>query len=97
MLQIVYDRDTFKANDCMSNAEIDIKPLVSATKASENSNLDELSMQLEKWITKKDNRLVKDGIIIVAKGTVKQEISLKLQNVEKGVLEIELECVPLTQ
>ncbi|GKB35048.1 probable ADP-ribosylation factor GTPase-activating protein AGD11 isoform X1 [Tanacetum coccineum] len=94
---IVYDRDTFKADDFMGDAEIDIQPLVSAAKASENSNLDQPSMQLEKWVTNKDNTLVKDGVITVAKGTVKQEISLKLQNVEKGVLEIELECVPLTQ
>ncbi|PWA37907.1 C2 domain, Arf GTPase activating protein [Artemisia annua] len=94
---IVYDRDTFKADDFMGDAEIDIKPLVSAAKASEKSNLDLPSMQLEKWVTNKDNTLVKDGVITVAKGIVKQEISLKLQNVEKGVLEIELECVPLTQ
>lgn len=95
-MQIVYDRDTFKADDFMGDAEIDIQPLLSAAKASENSELDESSMQLGKWVASNENTLV-NGVITVAKGTVKQEIALKLQNVEKGVLQIELECVPLTQ
>lgn len=86
MLQIVYDRDTFKADDFMGDAEIDIQPLVSAAKASENTEVDESTQQPSK-----------DGFVTVAKGIVKQEIALKLQNVEKGVLQIELECVPLTQ
>jgi stromal membrane-associated protein len=54
-------------------------------------------MQLGKWIAGQENNLVKDGIITLVDGKVKQEISLKLKNVERGVLEIELECVPLTQ
>lgn len=91
MLQIVYDRDTFKADDFMGDAEIDIQPLVSAAKASENSEIDESKLQHGKWADSKD------GVITVSKGIVKQEIALKLQNVEKGVLQIELECVPLTQ
>ncbi|KAI3796447.1 hypothetical protein L1987_39118 [Smallanthus sonchifolius] len=88
---IVYDRDTFKADDFMGDAEIDIQPLVSAAKASENSEVDESTMQHGKWAESKD------GVITISKGTVKQEIALKLRNVEKGVLQIELECVPLTQ
>ncbi|KAI3719636.1 hypothetical protein L6452_20538 [Arctium lappa] len=75
---IVYDRDTFKPDDFMGDGEIDIQPLLSAAKASGNSDLKESSMEL-------------------GKGTVKQEIALKLQNVEKGVLQMELECVPLSQ
>ncbi|KAI3764250.1 hypothetical protein L2E82_14256 [Cichorium intybus] len=94
---IVYDRDTFKADDFMGDAEIDIQPLVSAAKASENSNIDKSPTQLGKWVASMENTLVKDGVITLAKGIVKQEIALKLQNVEKGVLQIELECVPLTQ
>lgn len=51
-----------------------------------------------KWKTVKENTLhVKDGVIQLSEGKVKQEIAIKLQNVERGVLEIELECVPLTQ
>ncbi|KAI7725247.1 hypothetical protein M8C21_014643 [Ambrosia artemisiifolia] len=88
---LVYDRDTFKADDFMGDAEIDIQPLVYAAKASENSEVDESTMPHGKCTESKD------GVITISKGIVKQEIALKLQNVEKGVLQIELECVPLTQ
>lgn len=93
---IVYDKDSFKNDDFMGEAEIDIQPLVSAAKAYEKSSIME-SMQLGKWVASGDNTLVKDGIISLEEGKVRQEISLRLQNVERGVLEIELECVPLTQ
>ena len=73
----------------MGEAEIDIQPLVAAAKAYEKSTIDEqMPMQLGKF---------KDGVIYIIEGKVRQEISLQLQNVERGVLEMELECVPLTQ
>ncbi|OAY82018.1 probable ADP-ribosylation factor GTPase-activating protein AGD11 [Ananas comosus] len=92
----VYDKDTFSTDDRMGEAEIDIQPLVAAAKAYENSSIAD-SMQLGKWMATDDNTLVKDSIISLVDGKVKQEITLKLQNVERGVLEIELECVPLSQ
>lgn len=92
----VYDKDTFSTDDRMGEAEIDIQPLVSAAKAYENSTISE-PMQLGKWLASDDNTLVKDSIISLDNGKVKQEITLRLQNVERGELEIELECVPLTQ
>ncbi|XVF41123.1 hypothetical protein PTKIN_Ptkin01aG0255300 [Pterospermum kingtungense] len=93
---LVYDKDTFSTDDFMGDAEIDIQPLFSAAKAYENFEIFE-PMELGKSVASKDNTLVKEGIITLIDGKVKQEISLRLQNVERGVLEIELECVPLTQ
>ncbi|KAG8391133.1 hypothetical protein BUALT_Bualt01G0156200 [Buddleja alternifolia] len=78
---VVYDKDTFSTDDFMGDAEVNIQPLLYAAKASECSS-------------SKENR---DGVMILEDGRVKQEIAIKLQNVERGVLEIELECVPLTQ
>lgn len=95
-MQLVYDKDKFTTDDFMGEAEIDIQPLVAAAQAYENSTLNE-SVQLGKSIASKDNTLVKDDIIYLTDGKIKQEISLRLKNVERGVLEIELECVPLTQ
>lgn len=95
-LQLVYDKDTFSTDDFMGDAEIDIQPLLSAAKASEDTYVNE-TMQLGKWKASKENTLVRDGIISLEDGTVKQDIAIQLQNVERGVLEIELECVPLTQ
>ncbi|TKY68260.1 ADP-ribosylation factor GTPase-activating protein AGD11 [Spatholobus suberectus] len=93
---LVYDKDTFSTDDFMGEAEIDIQPLVIAAKAYEKSTINE-SMQLGKFVASKDNTLVRDGVISLDEGKIKQEISVRLQNVERGELEIELECVPLTQ
>ncbi|ESW20952.1 hypothetical protein PHAVU_005G028800 [Phaseolus vulgaris] len=93
---IVLDKDTFSTDDFMGEAEIDIQPLVSAAMAYEKSSVNE-STEVGKWIASGDNSLLKDGIISLEDGQIKQEISLRLQHVERGVLEIELECVPLTQ
>ncbi|KAK4774317.1 hypothetical protein SAY86_009252 [Trapa natans] len=93
---IVYDKDTFSTDDFMGEAEIDIKPLLNAAKAFESPTTLEPT-QLGKYLASGDNTLVKDSIIILCDGKVKQEVTLKLQKVERGELQIELECVPLTQ
>ncbi|KAJ8467496.1 hypothetical protein OPV22_030048 [Ensete ventricosum] len=92
----VYDKDRFSTDDRMGEAEIDIQPLLAAAKAYENTTVFE-PMQLGKWLATNDDTLVKDSVISLVDGKVKQEITLRLQNVERGELEIELECVPLTQ
>lgn len=97
IFQLVYDKDTFSTDDFMGSAEIDIQPLLSAAKATEYSSISE-PMQLGNWkASKEENTLVRDGTIVLEDGKVKQEIAIRLQNVERGILEIELECVPLTQ
>ncbi|XP_022138953.1 probable ADP-ribosylation factor GTPase-activating protein AGD11 isoform X2 [Momordica charantia] len=93
---LVYDKDTFSTDDFMGEAEIDINPLLTAARACERSVVKE-PMQLGKWVASKDNTLAKDGIISLVDGKIRQDISLKLENVERGVLEMELECVPLSQ
>jgi len=95
-MQIVYDKDTFSTDDFMGEAEIDIQPLVQAAMAHEKSSVNDI-MQIGKWVASGDNTLTKDGIISLEDGRVKQQVSLRLQHVERGVLEIELECVPLSQ
>lgn len=92
----MYDKDTFTYDDYMGEAEIDIQPLVSAAKAAESVKSGE-SMELGKLIASKENTLVFDSNINLVDGKVKQAITLKLNNVERGVLEIELECVLLMQ
>ncbi|KAK4770595.1 hypothetical protein SAY87_031127 [Trapa incisa] len=86
---LVYDKDTFKSDDFMGEGEIDIQPLLSTARANEKSGMAN-SMPL-------DNALVKNSLIKLVNGKVKQDITLRLQKVETGVLHIELECVPLTQ
>jgi len=54
-------------------------------------------LQLGKFVASNDNTLIRDGIISLDEGKIKQEISGRLQNIERGEMEVELECVPLTQ
>nr|CAB3450922.1 unnamed protein product [Digitaria exilis] len=54
-----------------------------------------LGAQIGRWFMTKDNALLKDSTVNVVGGKVKQEVQLKLQNVESGELELELEWVPL--
>lgn len=79
----------------MGDAEIDIQPLVNAAKASEEIAV--AANHLENEDLSEENMLLKNGVITVEDGRAKQKITAKLQNVEQGELEIELECVLLTQ
>lgn len=65
----------------MGDAEIDIEPLLSAARATESSASSSSD----------------GGAITFQPGKVKQVVCIHLQNVERGALEVELECMPLTQ
>ncbi|KAJ4772580.1 Calcium-dependent lipid-binding (CaLB domain) family protein [Rhynchospora pubera] len=92
----VYDKDTFSTDDKMGEAELDIQPLVSVAKACENLSITN-STQIGKWMSIEDNEQIKDSVISLIDGSIKQDITLCLQNVERGELDIQLECVPLSQ
>ncbi|XP_066328345.1 ADP-ribosylation factor GTPase-activating protein AGD12-like [Miscanthus floridulus] len=90
----VYDHDMFSADDIMGEAEIDLQPMITAAMAfGDTSRLGD--MQIGRWFMTKDNALMKDSTVNVVAGKVKQEVHLKLQNVESGELELELEWIPI--
>lgn len=92
----VYDHDLFSADDIMGEAEVNLQLLVTA--ATELGDLELLpDMQFGKWSKSRENALVKDSTINVVGGKLKQEVHLKLQNVESGELELELEWIPPEQ
>ncbi|KAK1420323.1 hypothetical protein QVD17_21831 [Tagetes erecta] len=95
----VFDKDKFTNDDFMGEAEIDIRPLVSAAKAVENGNAKGPSKQHEKMDEGKDKNtlVVNNSLITVTEGKTKQDVAVKLKNVESGELQIEIECVILTQ
>ncbi|CAH8343674.1 unnamed protein product [Eruca vesicaria subsp. sativa] len=93
---LVYDKDTFTTDDFMGEAEIDIEPLVSAAIEYETSTIKE-ARRVGSWLGCKEDPSVSDGIVSHEEVKVKQDISLRLQKVERGVLEIQIECLPLTQ
>ncbi|KAG0466283.1 hypothetical protein HPP92_017863 [Vanilla planifolia] len=90
----VFDHDTFSADDIMGEAEIDLQPFMAAATAFGDDEMS-FDMQVGKWLKSSDNALIKDSTINIVGGKIKQEIHLKLQNVECGELELELEWIPL--
>ncbi|MBA0877942.1 hypothetical protein Goshw_026628, partial [Gossypium schwendimanii] len=92
----VYDHDMFSADDIMGEALIDIQPLISAAMAYGDPEMFG-NMQIGKWLKSDDNALIEDSIINIIDGKVKQDVQLKLQNVECGELHLEVEWLPLDQ
>lgn len=92
----VFDHDTFSADDIMGEVEIDIQPLITSAMAfGDASILDD--MQIGKWLKSHDNALVEDSTVNIIDGKVTQEVTLKLQNVESGEIDLRIEWMPLDQ
>ncbi|XP_059668554.1 ADP-ribosylation factor GTPase-activating protein AGD12-like [Cornus florida] len=92
----VFDRDTFSADDIMGEAEVDIQPIVTSAMAFGDIEMFG-DMQIGKWLKSYDNALMEDSTVNIVDGKVKQAVSLKLQNVESGEINLELEWMPLDQ
>ncbi|CAA2934432.1 ADP-ribosylation factor GTPase-activating AGD12-like [Olea europaea subsp. europaea] len=90
----VFDCDTFSADDIMGEAEIDIQPMITSAMAFGDAGMFG-NMQIGKWMKSHDNALIDDNTVNIVDGKVKQAVLLKLQNVESGELDLELEWVPL--
>lgn len=86
----------FSADDIMGEAEIDLQPMVTSALAFGDPSVFG-DMQIGKWFKTSDNALIDDSIVNIVDGKIKQEVSLKLQNVESGDLDLELEWVPLEE
>lgn len=80
----------------MGEAEVDLQPLI--TSAMAFGDPDSLSdMQIGRWLKSHDNALINDSSVRIVDGKVKQEVSLKLQNVESGEIDLELEWIALSE
>lgn len=80
----------------MGQAEIDIQPMITSAMAYGDIGMFQ-NMQIGKWLKSDDNALIEDSTVNIIDGKVKQAVSLKLQNVESGELDLELEWIPLDQ
>ncbi|KAG6500553.1 hypothetical protein ZIOFF_040401 [Zingiber officinale] len=94
--QQVYDHDVISADDIMGEAEIDLQAMITAALAFGDSDIPG-NMQVGKWLKTSDNALVEDSLVNIVNGRIKQELHLKLQNVESGEMELELEWLPLDE
>ncbi|XP_017437095.1 ADP-ribosylation factor GTPase-activating protein AGD12 isoform X2 [Vigna angularis] len=94
--QKVFDHDTFSSDDIMGEADIDLQSLITSAMAFGDAGMFG-DMQIGKWLKSDDNALLEDSTVNIIDGKVKQMMSLKLQNVESGELDLELEWIPLDQ
>lgn len=92
----VFDHDRFSSDDIMGEAEVDLQPLITSAMAFGDAGMFG-NMQIGKWLKSHDNALAKDSTVNIVDGRVKQEVCIKLQNVESGELDLELEWMPLDQ
>uniref|UniRef100_A0A166IJI3 C2 domain-containing protein n=1 Tax=Daucus carota subsp. sativus TaxID=79200 RepID=A0A166IJI3_DAUCS len=90
----VYDYDTFSADDIMGEANVDLQPIINSAMSYGDPSMFG-NMQIGKWVKADNNPLVDDSTVNIVDGKIKQDMTLKLQNVESGELQIELEWMPL--
>ncbi|GLT57631.1 hypothetical protein SLA2020_305890 [Shorea laevis] len=89
----VYDKDTFSLDDKMGDAEFDIRPFLEAVK------MHSVGVPNGTIITKiqpnRQNCLAEESCIVWSNGKVVQDIFLRLQNVERGEVELQLEWITI--
>ncbi|KAK1422857.1 hypothetical protein QVD17_18146 [Tagetes erecta] len=89
----VFDYDRFSADDIMGDADIDIQPMLTSAVAYGDASMFG-DMQIGKWLQSHDNALLEDSTVNIVDGKIKQEVSLQLQNVESGIIYLEIEWIP---
>ncbi|KAI4351027.1 hypothetical protein L6164_005416 [Bauhinia variegata] len=90
---IVYDHDTFSKDDKMGNAEIEITSFLEAMKM----NLQGLpsGTVVKRILPSRQNCLSEESCITWTGGKVVQDIVLRLRNVERGEVEVQLNWIEI--
>ncbi|XP_006647209.1 GTPase activating protein 1 [Oryza brachyantha] len=88
----VYDKDTF-IDDAMGNAELDIRPLVEVVKMKIEGVADDTVVK--KVAPNRQNCLAEESAIYISEGKVKQDVVLRLRDVECGEIELQLQWVDI--
>ena len=91
----MFDHDVFSSDDSMGDATVDLNPLLLAAQMHQGMFEEFGCEQIGRWLATSDNDLAKDSNIEVVDGLIKQDVLLKLKNVERGEIEVSLEWVPL--
>lgn len=90
---MVFDRDTFTFDDKMGDAEFDIKPFIEAVKMRLEGLPDGTIITRVK--PSRQNCLSEESNIIWINGKTVQKMFLRLQNVESGELELQLQWIDI--
>ncbi|KAJ8761151.1 hypothetical protein K2173_001207 [Erythroxylum novogranatense] len=87
----VFDRDLFSRDDRMGDAEFDIRPFTEAVKMNKE-NLTQGTV-ITRIQPNRENCVAEESHIIWADGKVVQNLWLRLQNVESGEVEFQLQWI----
>ncbi|GMI76572.1 homolog of OsGAP1, C2-domain ABA-related, C2 domain, Arabidopsis thaliana C2 domain [Hibiscus trionum] len=89
----VYDHDTFTFDDKMGNAEFEVKSYIEALK--KYTNLQEIpnGTVLARLQPTSSNCLAEESLIYLKDGKILQDLVIRLENVECGEVEIQLEWI----
>ncbi|XP_062218929.1 GTPase activating protein 1 [Phragmites australis] len=88
----VFDKDTF-IDDSMGNAELDIRALVEVVKMKLQDVAD--NTVVKKLVPNRQNYLAEESTIYISEGKVKQDLVVRLKNVECGEIELQLQWVDI--
>lgn len=91
----VFDKDRFKSDDKMGHAELSLQPLVAAARLKHILRVATDGMTLRKVIPESDNCLATESSIVWANGEVRQDVWLRLCDVESGEVELKIKLVNL--
>ncbi|KAI4388919.1 hypothetical protein MLD38_001207 [Melastoma candidum] len=90
---LVYDRDTFSLDDKMGEAEFDIGPLLEALRMHLDGDLPGGTI-IARVQPNRQNCLAEESQIIwTVDGKILQNMILRLRNVERGEVELQLEWI----
>ncbi|XP_052205279.1 protein C2-DOMAIN ABA-RELATED 4-like [Diospyros lotus] len=89
----VYDKDTFSPDDKMGDAEFEIKPFIEAVKMRSNGLQN--GTVLAKVKATRENCLAEESCIVWTDDKVVQNMFLRLRNVERGEVDLQLEWIDI--
>ncbi|KAG0484788.1 hypothetical protein HPP92_008669 [Vanilla planifolia] len=89
----VYDKDTFSFDDPMGNAEFDIRPLFDVSLMDLRDFPD--GSIVKKLIPNRKNCLAEESLIHLENGKILQDMFLRLRNVERGEIELQLQWISI--
>lgn len=89
----VYDHDSLSADDNIGDAVIDIKPLLQYVKMRDESLT--IGTLTSKVHPSKENCLAEESSVVREKEKVVQDMRLKLRNMERSEVQVQLEWINL--
>ncbi|CAN6451769.1 unnamed protein product [Victoria cruziana] len=87
----VFDRDTFTPDDPMGYAELDIHPFMEAVQMKANGV--PCSQIHKTLVPNRQNCFAEESCIKCVEGKIIQDMWLRLRNVERGEIELQLEWI----